>query len=222
MGRPGLSPQSTKRDRNKSAIAPDRLGAHRCRRQGLVFLPLNYLGTRTGRTAATSPGVTPNGYNVTHLPSASRPPERAELARRAKQSVVARLCWTAQGDGGHVGQFGPLEAAVMDVLWTRDGSATVREVLEVVSRDRPLAYTTVMSVLDNLFRKGWVVRHRDGKAYQYRPAMTRDVYSADLMAQALSTGADPQAVFLHLVAQMSPEETAHLRAALRRSGRTRS
>lgn len=112
--------------------------------------------------------------------------------------------------------FGSLEAAVMDVLWSAAGPATVREVLDALSMPRPLAYTTVMTVLDNLHRKGWLRRERDGRAYRYAPLMSRAAYSAQLISQVVADSPDPQAVFLHLVGALPAEEMAQLRAALRR------
>jgi len=116
-----------------------------------------------------------------------------------------------------VGQFGALEAAIMDVLWSRTAPMTVRDVLEVLHRDRPLAYTTVMTVLDNLHRKGWLRRERDGRAWRYTAVMSRDAYTADMMSHMLAGSPDPAAVFLHLVSQLSPAETTQLRAVLLRA-----
>jgi predicted transcriptional regulator len=115
-----------------------------------------------------------------------------------------------------VRQFGALEAAIMDVLWSGvpDQSMSVREVLEELRQDRKLAYTTVMTVLDNLHRKGVVARERDGRAWRYTPVMSRDAYTAELMSEMLSGSRNPQSVFMHLVSQLSPEEADHLRAAL--------
>ena len=47
-------------------------------------------------------------------------------------------------------QLGQLEAVVMDLVWAKNGPVSVREVLEDIQRERPLAYTTVMTVMDNL------------------------------------------------------------------------
>src|SRR5439155_5067377 len=51
----------------------------------------------------------------------------------------------------------------------------VREVSEQLNRDRPLAFNTVQTVMENLYRKGWLERHKDGRAYRYvasdRPAV---------------------------------------------------
>jgi predicted transcriptional regulator len=116
-----------------------------------------------------------------------------------------------------VRQFGALEAAIMEVLWSRppeQATMSVRDVLEVLQRNRELAYTTVMTVLDNLHRKGLVARERDGKAWRYTPVTSRDAYTAEVMSEMLSDSPDPQSVFLHLVEQLSPEEADQLRAAL--------
>ncbi len=65
-------------------------------------------------------------------------------------------------------RLGELEASVMDVLWNATEPMKVRDVLAEVNRDRELAYTTIMTVLDNLHRKDWVVRELDGRAYRTR------------------------------------------------------
>lgn len=103
----------------------------------------------------------------------------------------------------------------MEVLWSRGASATVRDVLQKLIGERALAYTTVMTVLDTLHRKGWVRRARDGRAYRYEPTVDRAAYTARMMSEVLAGSPDTSAVFLHLVSQMSPEDTAGLRAALR-------
>jgi len=55
-------------------------------------------------------------------------------------------------------RFGELEAVIMDRLWERGRPALVREMVEDLREDRALAYTTVMTVMDNLYRKGWLRR----------------------------------------------------------------
>ncbi|HJT03615.1 MAG TPA: BlaI/MecI/CopY family transcriptional regulator [Pseudonocardiaceae bacterium] len=112
--------------------------------------------------------------------------------------------------------FGELEAVVMDRVWSRAGQTTVREVFEDLRRDREIAYTTVMSTMDNLHRKGWLSRQREGKAFLYWPTHTREQYSARLMREALSGGGDPGLVLTHFLEQISDEESATLRTALHR------
>lgn len=114
--------------------------------------------------------------------------------------------------------FGDLEATVMERVWGRDDGVTVREVFEELAGARQIAYTTVLSTLDNLHRKGWVKREREGKAYRYWPTMTREERSANLMRAAFDAGGDTEAVLAFFVNQMTESESAQLQAALRRSG----
>ena len=114
--------------------------------------------------------------------------------------------------------FGDLEAVVMDRLWVRASATTVREVFEDLLQDREIAYTTVMSTMDNLHRKGWLSRQRQGKAYLYWPRMTREQYSAHLMRDALDAGGRSDLVLAHFLDQISDDESAALRKVLRRSG----
>lgn len=68
--------------------------------------------------------------------------------------------------------LGPLESEVMAVLWRSEAPMPVREVLAALNRDRdrPLAYTTVMTVLSRLAERGVAARERDGRGYAYRAA----------------------------------------------------
>jgi predicted transcriptional regulator len=119
-----------------------------------------------------------------------------------------------------VREFGELEAVVMDRLWNREGATTVRELFEELRRQRAIAYTTVMSTMDNLHRKGWLSRQRQGKAFLYWPVHTRAEYSARLMRDALDSGGDPGLVLTHFVEQISEAESATLRAALQQLSAT--
>ena len=114
--------------------------------------------------------------------------------------------------------FGDLEATVMDRVWAREAGVTVREVFDELTDTRQIAYTTVLSTMDNLHRKGWVRRDREGKAFRYWPTMTREERSANLMRAAFSAGGDREAVLAFFVGQMTAEESAQLRAALRDGG----
>ena len=115
--------------------------------------------------------------------------------------------------------FGELESVVMDRLWSLGGSGTVREVLELIQIDREIAYTTVLSTMDNLYRKGHLTRKKMGKANRFTTVVSHDEHTAALMRQALSTGKDSQAVLTHFVGEMSEDELARLREVLARSGR---
>src|SRR5260370_42552048 len=67
-------------------------------------------------------------------------------------------------------RFGELEAVIMDRLWEQGRPMLVREMVQDLRGDRPLAYTTVMTVMENLHRKGWLRRGRGGRAGRYEPA----------------------------------------------------
>ncbi len=66
--------------------------------------------------------------------------------------------------------LGRLERAVMDTMW-RGGDFAVRDVQGALSR--PVAYTTVMTTLDRLYKKGLVLRRREGRAFVYTAALKR-------------------------------------------------
>ena len=112
--------------------------------------------------------------------------------------------------------FGDLEAVIMHRVWEHDRPVTVRELFDELSAERAIAYTTVMSTMDNLHRKGWLDRVKEGKAYRYTPTASREEYSARLMREALDGGGDTQAVLSHFVAQMDGEESEVLRTVVRR------
>src|SRR3954471_5413210 len=68
----------------------------------------------------------------------------------------------------------PLELACLRALWHLQ-EANVRCVQEVVAQSRPLAYTTIMTVLDRLVRKGKLTRRKVGRSFVYAPSQTRDM-----------------------------------------------
>ena len=71
-----------------------------------------------------------------------------------------------------------------------------------------------MTVMENLHRKGWLRRHRDGRAWRYDPAGSRSGYTAALMSDALATSADRRTALAHFVLQMSPHDAELLQQAL--------
>jgi predicted transcriptional regulator len=117
---------------------------------------------------------------------------------------------------GGVRGFGDLEAVIMHRVWDHGGPVTVRELFDELQRERVIAYTTVMTTMDNLHRKGWLTRVKEGKAYRYTATASREEYSARLMREALDDGGDTRAVLSHFVAQMDGEESEVLRAVVRR------
>ena len=112
--------------------------------------------------------------------------------------------------------FGELESVIMHRVWDHGGPVTVRELFDQLQQERVIAYTTVMTTMDNLHRKGWLARVKEGKAYRYTATASREEYSARLMREALDGGGDTQAVLSHFVAQMDGEESELLRDVVRR------
>lgn len=116
--------------------------------------------------------------------------------------------------------FGELEAVVMDRVWDHGPeTVTVRDIFDELAAERRIAYTTVMSTMDNLHNKGWLSRERDGRAYRYWPVMTREEHSARLMREALDGGGRSELVLNYFIEQIDPAESERLRAALRRLAR---
>ncbi|PWU08690.1 MAG: CopY family transcriptional regulator [Terriglobia bacterium] len=67
----------------------------------------------------------------------------------------------------------PLELLCLQALWTLE-EGDVKKVQAVVSQSRPLAYTTIMTVLERLVRKGKLRRRKKGRAFLYSPELSRD------------------------------------------------
>jgi predicted transcriptional regulator len=123
---------------------------------------------------------------------------------------------TGDDAGGDVRGFGDLEAVIMDRVWERDRPVTVRELFDELAAERTIAYTTVMSTMDNLYRKRWLDRVREGKAYRYTASASREEYGARLMREALADGGDAEVVLSHFVAQIGNGESEALRSVLRK------
>jgi predicted transcriptional regulator len=83
--------------------------------------------------------------------------------------------------------LGPLEIRVMEVLWT-SGQSSVRDVVEKL--ERKLAYTTVMTTLDRLFKKGLLDRQKSERAFLYLPRLSNQEWerqrAGDLVARFLA------------------------------------
>jgi predicted transcriptional regulator len=117
-----------------------------------------------------------------------------------------------------VAKLGQLERAVMEALWTMSATApaapcTARDVATTLPSH---AYTTVLTVLDRLTRKGLVERIRDGKSHHYLPTGSRESYIAELMHEALAATSDREAALVHFARTVPPEQATVLRNVLRR------
>ncbi len=79
-------------------------------------------------------------------------------------------------------RLGPLEVQLLHWLWQR-GSGTVREVLETGEVEG--AYTTIMTTLDRLHKKGLLTRVAEGRAFRYEPAQTQDQFNGEIVRNAI-------------------------------------
>lgn len=99
----------------------------------------------------------------------------------------------------------------MRVLWRAQGPMTVRETLAALVPEREFAYTTVMTILERLWRKGFLDRSSRGRAYEYTAIVTEAEYTAELMHRMLSGATDRRAALAHFVGGMRAADEAELR-----------
>jgi predicted transcriptional regulator len=78
--------------------------------------------------------------------------------------------------------FGPLELRVLEALWSRREEGSVRDLLASFPG---VAYTTLMTTLDRLHKKGFLARRRAGRAFRYVPVTSREGLEASLAAETL-------------------------------------
>ena len=71
--------------------------------------------------------------------------------------------------------LGPLEWRTLEALWAREEPASVRDLIDAFPE---IAYTTLMTTLDRLYRKGMLAREKQGRAFVYRPQFTRSEFDA--------------------------------------------
>lgn len=80
--------------------------------------------------------------------------------------------------------LGELESAVMETLWS-DSQQTVNEVEERLRNKREIAHTTVLTTLDRMYRKGYLIREKQAKAFIYAPRYTREEFERMLAQEVL-------------------------------------
>ena len=108
--------------------------------------------------------------------------------------------------------FGELEAAIMEHVWSAGRPVLVREIHQALRPER--AYNTVWTVTEILYRKGWLTRTKEGRAYRYEPTTSREDYTAGLMGEALEASPDRVAALRSFVARIDPAEARQLRRML--------
>ncbi len=94
--------------------------------------------------------------------------------------------------------LGSLESAVMEVVWEQGAPMTAREVCDRMTGARERAYTTIMTTMDRLHRKGLLVRRKEGAAWRYTPALSRSGFE-----KALADGLAAEILQVHQDAALS-------------------
>jgi BlaI family transcriptional regulator, penicillinase repressor len=116
-----------------------------------------------------------------------------------------------------VDQLGELQRTVLEALW-EVGEAGVQEIVDRLGPERPLAYTTVLTTLQNLEKAGWVGHTRRGRAYVYRPRKTREQAGVTSLRAFIKRAFanDAGLLFQTLIEneQLSDEELSRLRALI--------
>jgi len=111
--------------------------------------------------------------------------------------------------------LGPLEARVMEVVWSRGDPVTVRDVYETLRRENEIAYTTVMTILGNLHKKSLLKRTQDGQAYVYTATQSKAEFVQSKVGNLVDTLLErfSEPALAHLIKRIEkadPERLAEL------------
>jgi len=125
-----------------------------------------------------------------------------------------------EGSDKNVEHLGELETAVMGVLWSLS-EADVHEALDYLVWDKPLAYTTVMTVLNRLVAKGYAQREKHGRMFRYRPLLAREQAARSALSRVVDRFFDglrgkAMAELLSADEALSEDELAALEVMIRR------
>jgi predicted transcriptional regulator len=112
--------------------------------------------------------------------------------------------------------MGELEAQVLAVLWDLDGWVTAREVLVRLPAEPAVVYSTVMTILRRLWKKGVLERRAEGKAYAYHPVLGREERAAERMVALLDSAHDPEVALSHFLSGLDAARRRQLRRLLQR------
>ncbi len=120
--------------------------------------------------------------------------------------------------------LGDLERAVMDLLWEHQEAITANTLRDLLAQrpseqdgaleSRPLAVTTVLTVLSRLEKKGLVERERSSRPHRYCAVTTREDHTAELMLEVLGSAPDREAVLARFIGTVSAGEAETLRKLL--------
>jgi predicted transcriptional regulator len=113
----------------------------------------------------------------------------------------------------------PLELDCLNMLWPM-GEGTVREIRDALASRRPRAYTTIMTIMDRLARKGVVERRKIGRAYTYRPNLSAETARTQALSQVIESffGGSKESLMAHLDGGTDPKPRALVGVAANAAG----
>jgi len=111
--------------------------------------------------------------------------------------------------------LGELESEIMEIIWRQKDTVAVRDITEILSKKRQIAYTTVMTIMARLTNKGVLVRHLSGPSYLYKPKVTKEQFIAKavhgIFSSTVSTlGEEVFAHFIKEIQKISPKKRQQL------------
>jgi BlaI family transcriptional regulator, penicillinase repressor len=112
----------------------------------------------------------------------------------------------------------PMQFEIMEVTWDAANGASVAEIWEAVSANRPVGRTTILNLVDRLEKRGWLSRRKIDGVFRYRPTVDRDTAAGHVAAEfvdAFFSGSASDLVMSLLGSRrISPDEVKQLRALL--------
>lgn len=111
--------------------------------------------------------------------------------------------------------LGELESEIMEIIWRQKNPVSVKDITEILSKKRKIAYTTVMTIMSRLVNKGVLVRHLTGVSYLYKPKVTKEQFIAKavhgIFSTAVSTlGEEVLTHFIKEIRKISPQKRQQL------------
>lgn len=120
--------------------------------------------------------------------------------------------------------IGPLEYEILEILWT-GGGLSGKELFAEVKKTRPLALTTVLTVLERLAKKGFVTKVKGESVFIFTPAFTRAEFAKEVSHDVLKgifdiSASGACACFVDMLAEADPQELERLSALIERKKKT--
>lgn len=111
--------------------------------------------------------------------------------------------------------LGDLESEIMEIIWSQKGAVPVKDITEILSKRRQIAYTTVMTIMARLVSKGVLVRHLSGLSYLYKSKVSKEQFVAravhGIFCASVSTlGEEVLAHFIKEIQKISPKKRQEL------------